>query len=1029
MLILRFYDLRVKYKAFSAKNEIVKQNFPTYYLDGLKFPKKRKKNVYFASVLAFLFFTYYSLKMNKTLPIFFFLSLSFSLFAQIPTPTLASERLKSAENRKKTPSQLQLSFRNIGPTIMSGRVVDVEVNENDPSTFYAAFASGGLWKTVNNGADFKPLFDNEGVMTIGDIAVDWKNGEKIWIGTGECNASRSSYSGTGIYYSENGGKTWEHRGLEETHHIGRVLLHPTNPNILWVAAIGHLYSKNEERGVFKTVDGGKTWQKTLFVNDSTGAIDIIIDPKDENILYASTWTRSRYAWNFNGKGSGSGIYKSANGGDTWELLSTKESGFPSNEKVGRIGLSMSFQNSQIVYAVVDNQNHREKDKNKEDKKPTLTKDALKTMTKEAFLKLDEETINQFLDYYNFEEEYEAKGIIKKIKDGKLQPVALSDYLEDADNDLFDTPIVGAEIYRSEDGGKTWKRTHDKYIDNLFYTYGYYFAQIRVSPINDKELYVLGVPILYSPNGGKTWQKINKENVHPDNHALWLNPKKSGHFIVGNDGGINITYDNGANYFKMNNIPVGQFYAIAIDSAKPYNVYGGLQDNGVWRGNSQNIVDKSWQEEGEYPFKSIMGGDGMQVQVDTRDNQTVYTGYQFGNYFRINKLGTPHQIQVERNLGEPALRFNWQSPIALSVHNQDILYFGAQKLYRSMDKGNCMKAISEDLTNGKISGNVPYGTTTTISESPLEFGLLYVGTDDGKVHLTKDNGTEWKDISAGLPARFWVSRVIASKYEKARVYVALNGYRWDNFEAQVYVSENFGETWTRIGLDLPTEAVNVIREDPNNPQILYVGTDNGVYVSLNQGKNFLSLNNSTLPNVAVHDLLLHPTEKELILGTHGRSLYIASVAYLEQLSDSILNKELHIFSCDSITYNKNWGKLGFDWTVDDTPTIAIHFYQKNAVEVKVRILSEKNVELFQTILPSVAGLRSWVYNGEFSAEQIEMLKTANKNENFAKDIQIADNGKVYLPPGKYTVELSVGSAKQTCILKVKKPKEKAKRGRK
>ncbi len=547
---------------------------------------------------------------------------------------------------------------------MSGRVVDVDVSPNDPTIFYIAYASGGLWKTSNNGISFTSLFDEQASMTIGDIAVDWNHGEKIWVGTGENNSSRSSYAGTGIYVSGDTGKTWRNVGLAETQHIGRIILNPNDTNIVWVAALGHLYSSNPERGIYKTTDAGKTWNNTLYIDDNTGAIDLSIDPKNSNILYAAMWYKTRRAWDFEESGKTSGIYKSEDGGDTWNLISGENSGFPTGEGVGRIGLAVYPQNPQIVYAVVDNQSHRKKE---EKEKHALTKEMLKNMTKEDFIKLKEYVINKYLDENDFPEKYTAKKIIEMVKADKIKPSALVDYLEDANQQLFDTPVKGAELYRSEDGGKTWKRTHDEYIDDMFYTYGYYFSEVRVDPNDDKKVYLLGLFIINSNDGGKSFSSISQENVHADNHALWLDPNRNGHLILGNDGGLNISYDDGNTWFKANTPAVGQFYSVAVDMEMPYNVYGGLQDNGVWYGPSNNSPSYNWYDSGHNPFKSIMGGDGMQVAVDTISNNLVYTGYQFGYYYRINKQdNNTTLIKPVHDLGETPYRFNWQAPIHLSI---------------------------------------------------------------------------------------------------------------------------------------------------------------------------------------------------------------------------------------------------------------------------------------------------------------------------------------------------------------------------
>ncbi len=705
-------------------------------------------------------------------------------------PTPAAERLAGVEARKALAERSLLQnvgFRSVGPTVMSGRVTDVDVSPADPATFYVAYASGGLWRTTSGGAAFEPLFDDQAAMTLGDIAVDWRDpegdGVTIWAGTGENNASRSSYAGTGVYKSTDGGRAWQHLGLAETHHTGRIVLHPDDPETAWVAAIGPLYSPGPDRGVYKTTDGGQTWRQTLFVNDDTGVIDLALDPADPEVLYAAAWERTRRAWDFAEAGPGSGIYKSTDGGATWTLLTVEGSGFPTGAEVGRIGLAVYPGNPQTVFASLDNQSRRPEEPDED--APALTKEALRTIGRAAFLALAEDALNDYLDRNGFPLSYTAASLLEMVREGTLEPVALVEYLEDANQRLFETPVVGAEVYRSDDGGRTWRRTHEGYLDDLFFSYGYYFGEVRVAGDDPDRLYLLGVPILASSDGGATWESLSEDHVHADHHALFVNPNKPGHLVNGNDGGINISYDDGRSWFKANAPAVGQFYTVAVDAQEPYHIYGGLQDNGVWAGPSTHVPGEGWRASGDYGWDWIMGGDGMQTAVDTRTNNTLYTGFQFGNYFRLERPAPGAEYERTRitpshDLGERPLRFNWQTPIHLSRHNQDILYLGSQKLHRSLDRGETWEALSGDLTRGGRPGDVPYGTLTSIDESPLRFGLLVVGSDDGLVHVTEDGGHAWRRVSDALPPHLWVSRVVASHHDAQRLYVALNGYRWDHF---------------------------------------------------------------------------------------------------------------------------------------------------------------------------------------------------------------------------------------------------------
>ena len=941
-----------------------------------------------------------------------------------PKASSAEQRKAGYEQREKLKENSlvkNVPFRSVGPTVMSGRVIDLDVNPEDPTQFYVAYASGGLWVTRNNGITFDPLFDNQEIMTIGDIAVDWKHGETIWIGTGENNSSRSSYSGTGIYKSADLGKTWEYSGLPESHHIGRIIVHPENPDIIWVAALGHLYSPNKERGLYKSVNGGKTWKNTLFIDENTGAIDLVIDPASPDILYAAMWERARRAWNFTESGQHSGIYKSLDGGENWQLISTETSGFPAGEGIGRIGLAIYPKDPQILYSYLDNQNHRKKE---EKDQLALTKEMLVKMSGEEFLRQKSEDINAYLDEYGFPLEYNADTLLALIKNKSITPKDLVEYLGDANEQLFDTPVIGGEIYKSTNGGATWEKTHEGYLDNLVYTYGYYFGEVRVHPNHENTIYILGVPVLKSEDGGKTFHGINQDNVHADHHALWINPKHEGHIILGNDGGLNISYDDGKNWINANSPAVGQFYSVAVDDNKPYNIYGGLQDNGVWVGPSTYKASAEWQQSGHYPYRSLLGGDGMQVAIDTRTNDIIYTGYQFGYYYRINNTTSKSvSIKPKHTLGEKPYRFNWQSPIHLSIHNQDIVYFGSQFLHRSLDKGDHWENISGDLTKGSKKGDVPYATLTTIHESPLKFGLIYTGSDDGLIHVTKDGGVTWNRISDKLDPDWWVSRVQASSHEEGTVYASLNGYRWDNFESRVYKSTDYGKYWTRIGTDLPAEPVNVIKEDPVNPDVLYVGTDHGLYVSLNSGKSFMAFSEG-LPDAPVHDLVIQKTENDLVVGTHGRSIYVANVKPVQKLTEGFLKQPLYIFPIEDITYSKNWGELNFNWDYREPSGAKFLYYSQKEGIATIQITGKEDF-LIKSLLDTVqAGLNYFSYNliaDNAVINDYQKLITPDSVDSI-KEIKPAKNNMTYLIPGDYTIKISVNGNSSTSSFVLKKPEK-------
>jgi photosystem II stability/assembly factor-like uncharacterized protein len=935
--------------------------------------------------------------------------ISFLSFSQQPaTPATAVQTgLKQKTEFAQASPVKNLPFKSIGPTIMSGRVVDFAVNPNNPIEFYVGYASGGLWHTNNNGTSFTPVMDSSPTQNVGCVAVDWQNGT-IWVGTGEVNASRSSYAGIGLLKSDDKGKTWQNMGLTDSHHISSILINPTNPNEVIVGAVGHLYSTNDERGVFKTTDGGKTWNKTLFINDETGIIEISANPKNFNTMYATAWDKDRKAWNFDGSGEGSGVYKSTDAGSTWAKVSTENSGLPIGKGMGRMGTAVVDDNT--VYLIVDNQFHRKEDAKKEET-DMLTKDDFKKMDVAAFLALDDKKLNQFLKMNGFQEKYRSENVKQMVRVGTVKPEDLAKYLEDANSALFDTPVIGAEVYKSTDGGKTWKKTHDGFLDDLYYSYGYYFGKIHVDPSDANKIYVYGVPILKSADGGKTFESIDADNVHADHHALWINPKMSGHLIDGNDGGVNISYDDGKTWIKNNTPAVGQFYAVNIDHEKNYNVYGGLQDNGVWVGPHDYESNPGWLQEGKYPYEFIFGGDGMQVQIDNRNSKIVYTGFQFGNYYILDRNGAePVYIQPKHELGDSPYRFNWQTPILLSSHNQDILYLGGNKLMRSMNQGNDWTAISEDLTQGGKPGNVAYGTLASISESPFQFGLLYTGSDDGLVYVSKDGGGNWTKISDSFPKALWVSRVIASSHKKERVYVTLNGYRWDDFKPYVYVSENYGATWRDISSNLSTSSVNVIKEDPVNENLLYLGTDNGAYVSFNRGESW-EVFSKELPNVAVHDLVIQPEAKHLVLGTHGRSLYVADIALLQKLNETNKN-ELVISDLETINFSPRWGSKWSTWGEVYEPKLKIQFYVPQSGKATITIKTEEEKELQTLTTDATKGVNELNYDLSIPEKASKLLAKE------AAKVKQSENGKYYLQKGKYKVTVSVNGKSLTSELEVK-----------
>lgn len=934
--------------------------------------------------------------MNKLLK-FFILIFPFTVLSQ--SITTSNDVLKGLNFQNKLIDKSiikKIKFENIGPSIMSGRVSDIEVNPKNSNEFYVAYASGGLWHTTNNGNTFKSVFDNANTQNIGDFDVDWLNRILI-VGTGENNSSRSSYAGIGILKSIDNGKNWINIGLTDSHHIGKVRINPQNSKEIVVGVIGHLYSKNSQRGIFKTNDGGKTWNKTLFIDNETGIIDLDIDPNNFNIQFASSWQRDRTPWNFNGNGDKSGIYKSMDGGENWTLITNEGSGFPKHEGVGRIGVSVF--DEKIIYAIIDNQSRRPKEKIKS-KQKGLDKMIFENLSLNEFEDLDDLDLNQFLKTNGFPKKYDAKKVKELVESRKILPIDLKLFLEDANTVMFETPIIGAEVYRSNDGGVNWTKKNDDYLGSLYNTYGYYFGRIHVSPSNKDHIYIYGVPILKSIDGGVSYKSIDYENVHVDHHDLWINPNDPHHLINGNDGGVNLSYDGGENWFKLNQPSVGQFYAINVDYNKPYNVYGGLQDNGVWMAKNNSKESLKWHQTGQNNWKSIMGGDGMQIQIDRRDSNIIYTGSQFGVYYRIdNNTNKRFFIKPKHDLGEQKLRFNWQSPILLSPHNQDILYFGSNKLHISLNKGDQWSFSSKDLTKGIKKGNVPYGTLTAIDESIFKFGKLVVGSDDGLINLSNDGGNTWKLISNQLPQNLWVSRVVFSKHNNERIYASLNGYRYDDFNSYVYVSNDNGNTWTSLSKNLPISSVNVIKEDPNYEELLYIGTDNGSYMSFDLGINWHPFVEG-LNKVAVHDIVIQSEENDLLLGTHGRSIYKTDLSiiynYLENIDKS---KNGVVFKLDDLIQCLRCGSKRNSWDQYIDKKLKVTVFSKDKQNTNV-VLFENDIKILDLKINLEIGFQEIELDTYYSPKTLKSIFNKNKNQK----LKLTDSGKYYFRKGKYVLKI-------------------------
>lgn len=899
---------------------------------------------------------------------------------EFPSADIMKAAVERKAQMRKSSYLKEYPIRNIGPMVMGGRIVDIEGSRKNAKTYYVAYASGGVFKTNDNGNSFSPIFDHQARLTIGDIALAPSNENIVWVGTGENNSSRSSYAGYGVYKSTDAGKTWQYMGLPNTQHIGRIVIHPTNPNIVWVASLGALYSKNKDRGVYKTTDGGKTWKKTLFVGDETGIIDLAIQPGNANMLMAVSWEKARRAWSFKENGKGSGLHISTDGGDTWSKV-TK--GLPNAEHIGRMGVDFCQSKPNVMYMVLDNQ--EELKSKKKGPKLKITFAQLRTMSAADFDKLNNKNLNRFLRAKRYPRKYKAANVKAAIKAGKYAPKALTEFFKDANDELLNATVRGIEVYRSNNAGKSWKKVNAYNMNQVFNTYGYYFGQIRVDPNNPETVYTFGVPCLKSTDGGKTWKQI-AANAHSDHQAMWINPKDSDHILLGNDGGLYSSY-NGGKYFRhINNVAVGQFYTVNVDMEKPYNVYGGLQDNGTFVGSSQPAKDDRW--------KRLFGGDGMFVAADPRNIKQVYVGFQYGNSYRKNGWkDRGRRITPSHELGEKPLRFNWRTPLVMSKFNSDILFIGAQKVYKSTDQGKHWEAISGDLTKDKASENVPYSTISCIEQSPLNFNTLYVGTDDGNIQLTRNGGGSWELISANLPANLWVSSIFPSPHDAATVFAALTGYRNDDFRVYMYKSINYGKTWVKVSGDLPNEAVNRLIQDPVNPEVLYAGTDQGAYVSLNGGKNWQLIVND-FPNVATYDLLVHPRDNELVIATHGRSMFVMDVKPLQKLKGKT-NAVIVAFAPQSVYYSRFWGRQYAKYTKTYEPKAGLMYYVGKTTNAKVTIeVMDKGGSVVRKVKTDAsAGFHNYQWD----------LKT---------------NKGTYVKRGKYTIKFSNGSKSTKVKFRVK-----------
>ncbi|HET9225174.1 MAG TPA: hypothetical protein VFR31_00790, partial [Thermoanaerobaculia bacterium] len=713
-----------------------------------------------------------------------------------------------------------LKARSIGPAAMSGRIASIEALPSNPAIVYVGTATGGVWKSVNAGLTWTPVFDDQPVAAIGDVALDPSNPDAVWVGSGEGNPRNSVSVGNGIYRSLDGGKTWQHLGLEKTERIHRVVIHPNDPKTVWVAALGQAWGENPERGVFKTEDGGRTWRKVLYIDERTGCADLVVDPANPNKLVAAMWDYRRWPWSFRSGGPGSGIHVSHDGGETWRKL-TEEDGLPAGD-LGRTGLAISPSDPRVVYALVE-------------------------AKKNALL-------------------------------------------------------------RSGDGGRTWKAVDS---EGEVSPRPFYYADIRVDPRDPNRLYRLATVLTASSDGGKTFEPLGTfREIHPDHHALWINPADPSHILNGNDGGVYESRDRGASWRFVSNLPVPQFYHVRYDMEVPYNVYGGLQDNGSWKGPSDvwengGIRNHHWQE--------VAFGDGFDTVPDPRNAMRGYAMSQEGFVIRYDlETGERKDIRPAPPAGEEDLRFNWNAAIAIDPFEPDTIYFGSQYVHKSADRGDTWTTISGDLTTdkpewqkaGESGGLTPdatgaenFTTLIALAPSPVQKGVLWAGSDDGRLHVTRDGGKTWTSVEKnvrGVPENTWIPHIHPSNHDAGTAFVVFDNHRRSDWTPYVARTTDFGKTWTSLSTkNLRGYALSIV-QDPVDPDLLFLGTEFGLWASLDGGKGWMRYDHG-VPTVSVMDLAIHPREHDLIVATHGRGLYILDdIRPLRSVADDTGKEAIQLF---------------------------------------------------------------------------------------------------------------------------------------
>jgi photosystem II stability/assembly factor-like uncharacterized protein len=801
-----------------------------------------------------------------------------------------------------------LKFRALGPAVMGGRMSAFAARPGS-STIFAATGTGGLFKTTNNGNTWSAVFEKEAVASIGAVALSVTDTGLVWVGSGEGNGRNSSSWGNGVYKSTDGGGKWTQMGLDNTHDIPAMAVDPRNPDVVWVAALGHLWGKNPERGVYKTTDGGKTWNAVLQLGDSVGAVDLVLDPVNPDVAYAAMYQRLRSAWSFRSGGPVGGIYKTTDGGRSWTKLTA---GLPT--QTGRIGLDIYPLNPQVLYAVIESD-------------------------------------------------------------------------EGGPRDLNDIKSRAGGVFRTDDGGATWRRMHD------IAPRAFYFSKVRIDPTSDARIYVLGFGLHVSDDSGHTFRADGAEKPHGDLHALWVDPANRDRLVLGTDGGIYFSWDAGKNWTFVNNVATGEFYEVTYDYRTPYRVCGGLQDNGSWCGPSRKRAqDGIWNGD----WFRIGDCDGYYVQVDSTDPDIVYGECQGGEAYRVNlRNNQVHWIKPRAKEGSPGFRFNWDSPLAISRFDQTVLYLGGNRLFRFTERGDRWEAVSPDLSTQNPETMVTagssaetYNTIVSFAESPLSPAILWAGTDDGNIQVTRDGGASWTNVAPnlkGLPkSNLYIARIEASRFDSATAYVAIDGHRSDVFQPLVFVTTDFGRKWSPIAANLPAGGpVKSFREDPVNPDLLFAGTEFALYFSLDRGKSWNRFRNG-LPTVAFDDIQIHPRDHDLIVGTHGRSIYILDdITGLEGLTPAVRDSAAWLFPIRPVQpfwkaqENGLWGQ---DFYVADNPPAGayINFYLRNFSidDVSITIAdSASGMEVAKLSARGNAGLNRVVWD----LQPKESLRTRGEGE--------------------------------------------------